>query len=84
MKNLKKTFKLRTLETNPQVVIRKDMVTGSKFVEHELKGEYYRVSPCCEKEIHAIAMMVHREDKWAPAKGDGVILTKEIVAKFDQ
>ena len=84
MKNRKKIFQLRTLETNPQVIIRKDMVTGSKFVEHELKGKYYRVSPCDEKEIHAISMMTHREDKWAPAKGDGVILTKEIVAKFDQ
>ena len=79
----KKIFKLRTLEANPQVIIRKDMVMGSKFVEHQLKGKYYRVLPRSEKEIYAIAMMTHREDKWAPAKGDGVILTKEIVAKFD-
>jgi len=80
----RKFFKLRTLETNPRVIIRKDMITGSQFVEHELKGQYYRILPFGEKDIYAVSMMAHREDKWAPAKGNGIILTKEIVKKFDQ
>ncbi len=80
----RKLFKLRTLEINPWVIIRKDMITGSQFVEHELKGQYYRILPFGEKDIHAVSMMAHREDKWAPAKGNGIILTKEIVTKFDQ
>jgi hypothetical protein len=80
----RKFFKLRTLETNPRVIIRKDMITGSQFVEHELKGQYYRILPFGEKDIYAVSMMAHREDKWAPSRGNGIILTKEIVAKFDQ
>jgi hypothetical protein len=80
----RKFFKLRTLETNPRVIVRKDMITGSQFVEHELKGQYYRILPFGENDIYAVSMMAHREDKWAPAKGNGIILTKEIVAKFDQ
>lgn len=80
----RKLFKLRTLEINPWVIIRKDMITGSQFVEHELKGQYYRILPFGEKDIYAVSMMTHREDKWAPAKGNGIILSKEIITKFDQ
>ena len=80
----RKYFKLRTLEKNPKVIVRRDLETCSEYVEHELKGQYYRILPFGEKDIYALTMMVHREDKWAPAKGNGIILTKEIVAKFDQ
>ncbi len=80
----RKFFKFRTLETNPRVIVRKDMITGSQFVTCHLKGEYYRIMPFGGKDVYAVSMMVHREEKWAPATGNGIILSKEIVAKFDQ
>jgi len=83
MKN-RKFFKLRTTERDPFVIVRKESSHGYQFCIERLKGEFYRILPFGPKDIFAVSMMSHREDKFAPANGNGIILTKEIVKKFDQ
>lgn len=80
----RKFFKLRTTERDPFVIVRKESSHGYQFCIERLKGEFYRILPFGPKDIFAVSMMSHREDKFAPANGNGIILTKEIVKKFDQ
>jgi len=80
----RKYFKLRSTERDPFVIVRKESSHGYQFCIERLKGEFYRILPFGPKDIFAVSMMSHREDKFAPANGNGIILTKEIVAKFDQ
>lgn len=48
-----------------------------------LHGRFVRVIPETIREVHALQMLDHLQDKFAPAKGDGVILSAEALAKLD-
>lgn len=46
-------------------------------------GLHYRVIPSSGKEVRALQMAEHQLDKYAPANGDGVIVTPKFLANLD-
>jgi len=75
-------FRLRIREKEPiGIVLAKD----SKFLIYNreaLKGKWWRVIPVNAKEVIALQMLVHREEKFAPAFGSGALVSDEALNKF--
>jgi hypothetical protein len=75
-------FRLRIREKEPiGIVFNKD----SKFQLYNreaLKGKWWRVIPVDAKEVIALQMLIHREEKFAPAFGSGALVSDEALNKF--
>jgi len=56
--------------------------TGYSFDTKQIKGKFFRVYPTTG-DFEALYMMRHREDKFAPAIGNGVIVSEAILNQFD-
>lgn len=80
---MKSIFPHRRRAINPSVVVRVPRAGGYAYTEDTLRGKYWHVVPKCAREICALQLMDHRVDKFAPAKGDGVIVTGEALARLD-
>jgi hypothetical protein len=79
----RKLFALRSREDNPSVIIRTESYhTGYTYDVKQLKGKFFRVRPETS-DFDALSMMKHREDKFAPAIGNGVIVTEAMLKQFD-
>jgi hypothetical protein len=46
-------------------------------------GKFFRVVPQTPREIAALRLLTHRVDKFAPADGNGAIVSGEALEKFD-
>lgn len=78
-------FPTRLKAENPEVIMPEKKASGSSLVSYEhvrLSGIFFRVSPQSNREILAIQMLEHHREKFAPAHGDGVIVTFEALQKF--
>jgi len=78
-----KFFQVRMGENNPSVIIPAvNQHTGLTYESQQLLGKFTRVMPT-GSDHQALCMMVHREDKFAPASGNGVIIRNEILKQLD-
>lgn len=82
--NSNSMFPVRVRVRNPEVIMPEDRRESSvSYTITTISGEFYRVTPKSPREIFAIQMLEHHRDKFAPAHGDGVILTSEALHKFN-
>lgn len=74
-------FLTRIESRNPEVIKKRKMITVDDFAFDpvELRGTYYRVVPTNAREVFFLASLEKYVDKWAPAKGNGVIVRAEII-----
>ena len=79
-----KLFKNRSITTNPEVIAcNSNKVGNSIFEGAEKSGVFYRVIPANMSEINALKILEHRIDKFAPATGEGVIITADAMQMLD-
>jgi hypothetical protein len=67
---------------NPEVITKHGEGCKTIFSISKLKGKWHRVIPCTAKDIYAMMMLRHHEEKFAPAEGDGVIISDEAFKKL--
>jgi hypothetical protein len=74
-------FLTRIESKNPEVIKKRKMITidDYAFDPVELRGTYYRVIPTNAREVFFLASLEKYVDKWAPAKGNGVIVRADII-----
>jgi hypothetical protein len=78
MQYIKRTLKFgaKTKVKNPDIIREeKDLRYGTPvFNSRQIKGDFYRVIPSDAKEVAYIRNLEHRVDKFAPARGNGIIV----------
>lgn len=75
-------FAIRTLVKNPEVITQK-VEPGQQevsFTTTTQSGEFYLVHPGSTKEILFVMFLAHREEKFAPARGNGILIRKSLLA----
>lgn len=77
-----KPFEFHTAETNPEVVIRTEKRGQYCYDTGTIKGEFRRVSPDCIREVHLLQMLEMHHEKFAPAKGNGVLISLSAFEKL--
>ena len=77
-------FPERRVERNPLVVMPKaDKRSGINWERETITGAFYRVIPQTPREIQVVRMLDHHVDKFAPAVGNGAIVSAAALEKFD-
>jgi hypothetical protein len=74
-------FAARIEDKNPEVIKKRKMITTDDYAfdSTQIKGRYYRVFPTCAREVFFLSMLRKYDEKWAPAKGDGIIVRADII-----
>lgn len=74
-------FLARVESKNPEVIKKqkKPFIDEYSFDSFTLKGDFYRVVPVTPKEVLFLASLEKYVDKWAPAKGNGIIIRSQII-----
>ena len=81
---MKTLFQSRTRESDPEVVdVEYNRNGHEQFRTRQLTGKFFRVMPETLRDIMALKMLEHRHDKFAPANGDGVIITQNALNMLD-
>ena len=75
-------FEILQKVKNPRVLKPVQLRGLTSFEAHELKGIYYKIIPSNAKEVFALQMLEHRAEKFAPAEGNGILVTAAALAKF--
>jgi hypothetical protein len=78
-------FDLSKLEKVPVLAVVRAVRAGKTEPEievGELPGKWWRVLPTDAKEVNALRMLAHREEKFAPAKGHGVLISDDAMKAF--
>lgn len=75
-------FQILQKVKNPRVLKPVQLRGIVSYEPHELKGTYYKIIPSNAKAVFALQMLEHRLEKFAPAEGNGVLVTAEALAKF--
>ena len=75
-------FSIRTPEANPTVVYIRMRVGKTTWETKEVKGSFHRVFPVDARENSALRMLQHHVEKFAPATGNGILITDEALKKF--
>ena len=76
-------FAIRRVENNPVVIVGDNFDTNRpSFTAKPLVGKFYRVSPTTWREVAALQMLVHQHEKYAPAAGNGIIVTVAALDSF--
>lgn len=78
---MRRLFFYRQFVTDPEVIIAVN-VSPVRISTTTLKGTHVRVSPKNAREVMALQFLEHRRDKFAPASGNGIILTIEGLEKI--
>ena len=79
----RRLFPVRILTENPDVIRPHQRLGGTTAYDVTRKpGTHYRLSPQTADEIFALQMLEHGVEKYAPAHGDGVIVTSSALSKF--
>jgi hypothetical protein len=78
MQFIKRTlnFGAKTKVKNPDIIREeKDLRYGTPvYNSTQIKGDFYRVIPANAREVFYLRNLEHRVDKFAPARGNGVIV----------
>jgi hypothetical protein len=70
-------------DDNPSVILPVKVNHDSiKFEARGVKGYFFRVWPKTAKEIFMMRMLIHREEKFAPANGGGIIVTVDAYKRY--
>ena len=74
-------FLTRIKIENPLVIKRRKMVSVEDYAFDpvQLVGPYYRLTPTNAREIFFISTLEKYTDKWAPFKGNGIIVRASII-----
>jgi|688.fasta_scaffold2197353_1 hypothetical protein len=75
-------FAIRTLVKNPDVITQK-VEPGQQevsFTTASQSGDFYLVHPATTQEILFVMFLAHRDEKFAPARGNGVLIRKSLLA----
>ncbi len=75
-------FSIRTAEADPRVILRVTKSGKENFIEREMDGVFHRIKPVDAKEHCALLMLEHGVDKFAPAVGNGILVTDAALRKF--
>ena len=79
-----KLFPIRHKVTNPYLIaVNYNKLGNPKFEAEQKEGVFFRVIPDGIKEINALKILEHRLDKFAPATGDGVLITANAMRMLD-
>lgn len=79
-----KLFEERIKDINPKVIaVKYNQLGNTTFEPEEKNGTFFRVIPNTLKEINALKMLEHRIDKFAPATGNGVLITSAALKMLD-
>jgi len=80
-----KLFKTRSKVQTPDVIITDGYKTNGNpnCVGKRLFGTFYLVFPKTCKEVEALMMAEHQVDKFAPERGDGVVVTASFLKLLD-
>lgn len=78
-------FAIREKEENPICLVTKKhaFINIVDVRPKEISGRFFRVIPTTSREIMALNMMEHQYEKYAPAFGDGVIISEAALQKLD-
>jgi hypothetical protein len=72
-------------EDNPSVILPvQDHRDSTKFESQFIKGHFFRCYPKTAREIFVMGMLIHREEKFAPANGGGIIVPVETFKRYFQ
>jgi len=78
-------FDLSRVERHPVLAVVRAVRAGKTEPETdvcEIPGKWWRVLPTDAREVFALRMLAHREEKFAPAKGHGVLISDEAMKAF--
>jgi hypothetical protein len=78
----KPIFSTAKIERNPEVVHFHEENGIEKYDTKFLKGSFYRINPDGWREIFLLQMLEMRHEKFAPAKGNGVLISKSAFEKL--
>jgi hypothetical protein len=63
-------------EIDPEVIVpRPENLSDIKFGTEHVTGKWWRVFPRNGRDVALLAMLEHHYDKYAPADGDGVLIS---------
>lgn len=75
-------FTIIKIETNPEVIV--CVHTGDR-ISYEAAiqpGEFCRVMPSSAHQVFALNMLEHHREKFAPAHGNGILVTRAGLDKY--
>lgn len=77
-------FNVISKELDPEVVIRTQAKERGRYDYDTgiVKGKFLRVKPETSKEVFAIQWMEHHVEKFAPARGEGILITVDAAEKW--
>ena len=75
-------FSIRTAEADPRVIIKLQKRGHDAYEEREMDGIFHRVYPVDARENSALRLIEHGVDKFAPAVGNGILITDRALRKF--
>ena len=70
------------MEIEPEVIFHKKNINRESFEEKQLPGVWHRIHPDTSRDVMALRMLEHRREKFAPAHGNGVIISDAALRKF--
>ena len=78
---MSKLFQERVVENNPKVLLRQDNPVKNEFTfkMQERVGKFYRVIPTNAKEVLYLRALQKGYDYFAPAEGDGLIVSAHAI-----
>jgi hypothetical protein len=80
MMNLRNLFIDRVLIKDPVVLIREDMPRNDfRYISVIKRGDFYIVKPCKAKEVFYIQLLTKDIDRFVPAEGEGIIVTRSSI-----
>lgn len=75
-------FRLRIIEKEPIGIEKNKDSKFQPYNKKELEGRWWRVIPVNAKEVIALQMLSHREEKFAPLEGSGALVSDKALKKF--
>ena len=70
-------------EIDPEVIVpRPENKSDIKFGSEAKPGKWWRVFPQNGRDVRFIEWLIHHEEKFAPADGDGVIISCSALDKY--
>jgi hypothetical protein len=75
-------FDYKTKEIAPEVVIKKEVGNVYTFETGRVPGVFFRVIPDGFREIFLIQMLEQYREKFAPAKGNGVLISESAMKQI--
>jgi hypothetical protein len=76
-------FSTAQKELNPEVVFHNPkIVCGTGFDTKNVKGSFFRIIPDGYREIFLLQMLEMHCEKYAPARGNGLLITKAAFEKL--